>query len=141
MPKHVIKLIRKALKKTGKDVRNSRIAILGTAYKSNVDDSRLSPSEPIIHELIRLGTEVTVYDPHCNETFGAKKANTLQEALKDADCIITLTDHTEFKNLNLKEIKTLMNNKPAIIDGKRIINPHEAEKTGFTYHGIGFSKP
>jgi len=34
-----------------------------------------------------------------------------------------------------------MNEKPAIIDGRRIINHHEAEKLGFTYYGVGLVKP
>jgi len=33
-----------------------------------------------------------------------------------------------------------MNEKPAIIDGRRIINPHKTEKLGFTYYGVGFGK-
>jgi len=58
-----------------------------------------------------------------------------------ACCLAVITDHTEFQNLNLKQIKALMNEKPAIIDGRRIINRHEAEKLGFTYYGIGLGKP
>ena len=140
MPKHTVKLILEALEKTGKNARTSRIAVLGTAYKGDVDDSRLSPSKPIVHELIRLGAETTVYDPHCNESFEAKKAKSLHDAIKDADCLAIITDHTEIKNLNLQEVKELMNKKPAIIDGKRIINPHKAEKLGFAYYGIGLGK-
>ena len=140
MPKHIVKLTLQALKNTGKDIKGSKIAILGTAYKADVDDPRHSPSEPIIHELIHLGAEATVYDPHCKETFGAMKASSLQEALKGGDCTIIVTDHTEFKNLNLKEIKKLMTNKPAIIDGRRIVNPYEAEKLGFIYYGVGYGR-
>lgn len=141
MPKHIIKLILQALRKTGKDFKSSRIAILGTAYKADVDDSRLSPSKPIIHELILSGVEATVYDPHCNESFGAKKVSSLHEAVKGADCLVILTDHTAFKNLNLQKIKTLMNDKPAIIDGRRIINPQEAGNLGFIYCGVGSTNP
>ena len=138
MRKHIIDLTIQALKKAGKKIRDSKIAILGTAYKANVDDSRLSPSEPIIHGLLHLGSKVTVYDLHCNETFGAKKANSLHEAVKSADCLAIITDHTEFKNLNLQEIKALMNKKPLIIDGRRIVNPHNAKNLGFIYYGVGF---
>lgn len=138
MPKHIVKLILQGLKNTGKDVRSSRIAILGTAYKGNVDDPRLSPSKPIIHELIRLGAEAIVYDPQCNETFGAKRAYSLHEAIKGADCLLLITDHTAFKNLNLQEVKASMNGKPVIIDGKRIIDPQNAMSIGFAYYGVGF---
>jgi UDP-N-acetyl-D-mannosaminuronic acid dehydrogenase len=138
MPKHIVRLILQALRNTRKDIEKSKIAILGTAYKSDVDDSRLSPSEPIIHELIQLGAETIVYDPHCAESFGAKRAKSLHEAIKDADCLTIITDHKEFKNLNLKEIKALMNEMPAVVDGRRIINPKDADDFGFTYYGVGF---
>ncbi|MEM3360536.1 MAG: UDP binding domain-containing protein [Candidatus Bathyarchaeia archaeon] len=101
---------------------------------------RLSPAEPIIHKLISLNATIIVYDPHCGQSFGAKKANSLHEAVKGADCLTIITDHIEFKNLNLQEIKTLMAEKPAIIDGRRIINPIQAERLGFLYYGIGFGK-
>ncbi|MFZ7136930.1 MAG: nucleotide sugar dehydrogenase [archaeon] len=140
IPKHIVNLTQKALKNTEKDVKTNKIAILGTAYKANVDDSRSSPSETIIQKLKDLGAETIAYDPYCISTFGAKKATSLYEAIKDADCIIIVTDHTEFKNLNLTEIKKSMNDKPAIIDGRRIISPQEAEKHGFTYYGIGYGK-
>ena len=140
MPKHIIELILQALRNSKKEIKGSKITILGTAYKADVDDSRLSPSGPIIKELKKLGAEPTVYDPHCKESFGAKKANSLHEAVKGADCIAIITDHAEFKNLNLEEIRALMNDKPAIIDGRRIVNPYEAEKLGFIYYGIGFGK-
>jgi len=141
MPKHIVKLTLQALKNTGKDVKSSKIAILGTAYKANVDDSRFSPSESIIQKLKTLGAETIAYDPHCTSTFGAKKATSLHESVKDADCLIIATDHNEFKNLNLTEIKQSMRSKPTIVDGKRIINPNEAEKHGFTYYGVGYGKP
>jgi UDP-N-acetyl-D-mannosaminuronic acid dehydrogenase len=137
MPQHIVRLVLQALRNTGKDIARSRIAVLGVAYKNDVDDSRLSPSEPIIHELISLGSQTIVYDPHCKENFGAKSTNSLDEAISGADCLVTVTDHTEFLYIDLQKIKALMNDKPAIVDGRRIISPLEAEKTGFFYCGIG----
>ncbi|MEM3365452.1 MAG: nucleotide sugar dehydrogenase [Candidatus Methanomethyliaceae archaeon] len=140
MPIHIVKLITKVLKNSGKNVKNSKIAILGTAYKANVDDARLSPAELIIRKLISLHANVTVYDPYCNQTFGAQKADSLHEAVKGADCIAIITDHIVFKNLGLQEIRALMADKPAIIDGRRILNPRETESVGLLYYGIGFGK-
>ena len=51
MPKYIVKSIVQALKRTGKNVETSKVAILGTAYKGNVDDARQSPAEPIINRL------------------------------------------------------------------------------------------
>ena len=137
MPKHVVKLVLQALIDASKDVRTSKIAILGTAYKANVDDPRLSPAAYIIDRLKSLGAEVVVYDPHCDESFGAKKGGSLLDVVKSADCFVVITDHTEFKSLKLQEIKKLMENKPAIIDGRRIVDCETAENLGFSYYGIG----
>ncbi|MGC9147819.1 MAG: nucleotide sugar dehydrogenase, partial [Infirmifilum sp.] len=95
MPKHTVKLVVEALKAVGKDVKHSRIAVLGTAYKGNVGDFRLSPSEPIIRTLLSLGAKVIVYDPYCSETFGAEKAASIKHAAEGSDCIVVVTDHSE----------------------------------------------
>jgi UDP-N-acetyl-D-mannosaminuronic acid dehydrogenase len=140
MPTHIVNLTIQALKNAGKDVKNSKITILGTAYKANIDDSRFSPSESIIQKINELDATSIVYDPYCTNTFGAKKATSLHESIEGADCLIIATDHTEFKNLNLTIMKQLMNDKPAIVDGRRILNPHEAEDLGFIYYGVGYRK-
>jgi UDP-N-acetyl-D-mannosaminuronic acid dehydrogenase len=140
MPKHIIRQTIRALQRTGKNPENSRVAILGTAYKADMGDSRGSSSKPIIRGLMELGAKVKVYDPHCKEAFGAQKAQSLEDAVRDADCIIVVTDHTRFKYLNLRRIKTLMGTNPTIIDGRRIVNPREAESVGFSYYGVGYSK-
>jgi UDP-N-acetyl-D-mannosaminuronic acid dehydrogenase len=140
MPKHIVNLTSQALGDANKELQRSRIAILGTAYKGDVDDARSSPSKPIIHKLMRLGAKVSVYDPYCGESFGAKKEKHIRQTIKGADCLVIITDHDELRKLILKEIKPLMNNSPAIIDGRRMIDPNEAEKLGFIYRGIGLGK-
>jgi UDP-N-acetyl-D-mannosaminuronic acid dehydrogenase len=138
MFEHVVLLIVRALGHAGKEISGSKIAILGVAYKCDTDDSRLSPASSIIANLLDLGAEVNVYDSWCTESFGAQKKTSFPEAVQGADCLVTITNHTEFSKLNLQEIKSLMNSKPAIIDGRRIINPAEAKKLGFNYYAIGF---
>lgn len=140
MPKHMVQLVQEGLATAKKTIANSSITILGTSYKSEVDDARLSPAEPIIHELLQKGGKVTTYDPYCPSTFGAKKAVSLSEALIDSDCLVLVTDHSEFKNLDLKVLKKIMAFNPIIVDGKRIIDPNLAYETGFIYYGIGYKK-
>jgi UDP-N-acetyl-D-mannosaminuronate dehydrogenase len=94
----------------------------------------------VIKQIIKLGAEVTVYDPYCKETFGATAKESLHAAVKGADCIVIMTDHPEFKKMDLSRFKDLLNKKPVIVDGKRIINPAEAEEFDFTYVGVGYNK-
>jgi len=137
MPKHVVRIAVRALRHAGKEVEKCKVAVLGTAYKADVDDARLSPSKPIINGLKKFGIRVVAYDPHCRESFEAEPANSLIEAVKDADCIIIVTDHSSFKTLNLEEIKKAMNYVPVIVDCRGLIDPETAKKVGFVYYGVG----
>jgi UDP-N-acetyl-D-mannosaminuronic acid dehydrogenase len=141
MPHHIVELSTKALNEVGKDPKSARIAVLGVAYKGDVDDATASPAGRIIRELKRLGSTIVVFDPYSEETFGAKRAETLEEAVMGADCIIVATDHKMFKEIGLSEVKALMNKNPIIVDSRRILNPKEAMKQGFRYSGTGYIIP
>jgi UDP-N-acetyl-D-mannosaminuronic acid dehydrogenase len=138
MAKHTVELVAKALKRAGKNVSGSKVAVLGVAYKGEVDETRNSPSERIVRGLMDLGAEVTVYDPYSEETFGAVKTEDILESVKEADCIVVATDHRLFKDMDLQRIKMLMNKNPAIVDGRRVVNLIEAEKKEFMYCGVGY---
>jgi UDP-N-acetyl-D-mannosaminuronic acid dehydrogenase len=138
MPLYTIKLIIKALKKNHKCIKNSKIAILGVSYKGNVDDSRNSPAQKIIQILMRLGAHVSVYDPFCNESFGAERVRSIEAACTDADCLVITTDHDQFKRLNLSNIRMLMKEKPIIVDGKRLLDANAVQRENFEYLGVGY---
>ncbi len=137
MPRHTVDLVVKALKKVGKKVKGAKIAVLGVAYKGEVEDTRGSPAETITRELLRLGATVVVYDPYSHKSFGAERAGDVEETVKGSDCIVIATDHKVFKELDLKRMRSLMNSKAAIVDGKRVIDPEEAKKHSFKYLGVG----
>ena len=138
MSKHTVELVVEALKKVGRDVSGSKVAVLGVAYKGEVNETRNSPSERIVCELMGLGAEVVVYDPYCGESFEAEKAGSIVDAVKWADCAVIATDHEVFKHLNLQKIKALMNEKPAFVDGRRVVSSEKAKKLGFMFFGVGY---
>jgi UDP-N-acetyl-D-mannosaminuronic acid dehydrogenase len=138
MPKHTLELVVKALKIVGKDVGNSRVAVLGVTYKGEVDDVRNSPAKEMVSRLKGLGAEVVVYDPYNDNSFGAERAGDVMEAVEGADCVVIVTDHRMFKELNLERVKGLMRKKPVIVDGRRVVNAAESRKRGFRYFGIGY---
>jgi len=138
MPNHTVQLVIQALKRNGKAPEKSKVALLGLSYKGNSNDARNSPAERIIHGLTAQGIEIVVYDPLCEENFGSAKARNISEAVHKVDCIVVTTDNEMFKKLDLKKVRALTNDKPVIVDGRRIINPSEAKKHGFYYVGIGY---
>jgi len=58
------------------------------------------------------------------------------EVCKGADALIILTEWNEFKEMDLKKIKSLLSS-PIIIDGRNIYSPEDLKKEGFTYISIG----
>ena len=140
MPNHVVKLLLSALNKINKKIKNATVLVLGTTYKANVSDTRLSPSKEIISQLIKNGANVLVFDPLTSETFGGTKLTQIFESDLIYDAIVILTDHEEFKKLNLRKIKDSMNNDPIIVDTKRIFNKNEVEELGIRYVAVGYVK-
>lgn len=65
MPSYVIQQTMLALNQDGKPLRGSRIALIGLAYKKNVDDDRESPTYIIWEELLKHGAIVSFHDPYC----------------------------------------------------------------------------
>jgi UDP-N-acetyl-D-mannosaminuronic acid dehydrogenase len=137
MPDHILELSMKAVTSAGKVDRVCVFSIMGTAYKAGLNDTRLSPSEPVIRGLIKRGHTVRAYDPYSKEAFGAQPASTLREALNGADCMIMMTDHSENRQIDLSICKGYMADKPAIVDGRRIIDPLRARMLEFAYYGVG----
>jgi len=103
--------------------------VLGAAYKGGVDDTRESPAKYVVQKLLEKGADVVVYDPYTPETFGARPAKTLEEPAKDADALVIVTDHPEFKKLDLVTLVALMKHR-IIIDGRKAVEPHAAAAHG-----------
>ncbi len=139
MPHHVVSLVTEGLRTEGKKVGNSQIAIIGLAYKADIDDVRESPARKIIEEIINLGGKVKVYDPYARmiETNCGKftSEKTIDNVLQGADCAIFITDHTELRNM---ESDKLMQRDLVIVDCRNILK-HKNLDTAH-YFGIGISR-
>ncbi|EJY1780452.1 UDP-glucose/GDP-mannose dehydrogenase family protein [Campylobacter jejuni] len=125
-----------------KDIKNPKIAVLGLAFKDGTDDCRESPAVDIVFKLLEQKVQICAYDPKAmdlaKQILGDKidYANSMYEAIKDADAIAILTEWKEFTNLDLKKAYDLLNHKK-IIDLRNLIDKNEAIKLGFEYQGVG----
>ncbi|EIK8632128.1 UDP-glucose/GDP-mannose dehydrogenase family protein [Campylobacter jejuni] len=125
-----------------KDIKNPKIAVLGLAFKDGTDDCRESPAVDIVFKLLEQKIQICAYDPKAmdlaKQILGNKidYANSMYEAIKDADVIVILTEWKEFSSLDLKKAYDLLNHKK-IIDLRNLIDKSEAIKLGFEYQGIG----
>ncbi len=97
MPEFVVEKIQNALNDARKPVRDSRVHILGIAYKRDIDDVRESPALDIMMLLERLGAKVTYSDPFV-ETLNLNgkvlESQDMLPAVSTADCVVIVTDHT-----------------------------------------------
>lgn len=99
MPHFVVDKIQNALNDKAKSIKNSKIHILGVAYKKNIDDMRESPALDIIHLLRDKGGDVTYSDPYVRLlkfdglTF---ESQDVASSCKAADCVVIVTDHKDF---------------------------------------------
>jgi UDP-N-acetyl-D-glucosamine dehydrogenase len=64
MPDYVVGRVIEALNANQKSLKNSRVLVLGLAYKPNVDDERESPSYRLLEKLKYHGAIVAYYDPY-----------------------------------------------------------------------------
>ncbi|HED0510138.1 UDP-glucose dehydrogenase family protein [Campylobacter jejuni] len=125
-----------------KDIKNPKIAVLGLAFKDGTDDCRESPAVDIVFKLLEQKVKICAYDPKAmdlaKQILGDKidYANSMYEAIKDADAIAILTEWKEFSSLDLKKAYDLLKHKK-IIDLRNLIDKNEAIKLGFEYQGIG----
>jgi UDP-N-acetyl-D-glucosamine dehydrogenase len=105
MPSYVITRLAEFLNEQRKPVNGSRIAILGVAYKKDIDDPRESPSFELIRLLLSRGAELTYNDPHVPALpkmrhYPELPAMTSQELtpsyLAAQDCVLIATDHSAY---------------------------------------------
>lgn len=98
MPDYVADRTARALNRSGKAVNGSKILIIGIAYKRDVTDTRESPAFEVFHKLKERGAGISYHDPFVPtiKLNGQvlKSVKLTAAALKDKDCVLILTDHS-----------------------------------------------
>ena len=138
MSKHVAEMTIKALNNVSKVIKGSKVLIMGLAYKENVADPRETPAKEIIKELRQYGVEVLGYDPQLNnieEEFKIKAVLDLEKTPK-VDCIIVAVAHDAFREIKLDKIRSIMNDKPILVDVRGLFSQSEATGKGFYYTSL-----
>jgi UDP-N-acetyl-D-glucosamine dehydrogenase len=159
-------LVRDALRNMGKIVAASKIALLGASYREDVGDTRYSGSEIIVRKLTEMGAEVLAHDPYVDhwwelenqDTYPAvgaswsrffrnqehmtefRMSNSMEEAAKNADCVILAVRHQEYLNLNPEELVKIVGGPVAVIDCFGILNDEKIERyfeLGCEVKGLG----
>ncbi|MCA9369527.1 MAG: UDP-glucose/GDP-mannose dehydrogenase family protein [Pseudomonadales bacterium] len=120
------------------------VAVLGLAFKPNTDDMRVAPSLVFVPQLLEAGALVRAYDPKATPT--AKQlfeeherliyADTITQAITDADIIILLTEWDEIVQFDFSK-HTEKEKQQWIIDTRNRLNKATLEQAGYHYVSIG----
>jgi UDP-N-acetyl-D-mannosaminuronic acid dehydrogenase len=134
MHKHIILILLDLLSNL-KLKEKLNILILGVSYKPGVDDTRYSPSEPIISGLKKEGFEnITVHDQYSKQTFGAKAIEgELFSELRNFNCIITVTAHPIYYQIK----SSFLQNGSIVIDAARIFNKNDFHGNNIILYSLG----
>lgn len=104
MPEYVVQRLADFLNDIGKPIRGSKIALLGLAYKKDVDDPRESPSFVLMELLLGKGAVLTYNDPHVprippmrhHDLPEMESTPLTPEYLAAQDCVLIATDHSAY---------------------------------------------
>jgi len=128
MPNFVIHLLRGVLK----GVKDPTVTVLGVSYKGNVGDTRESPALKFIQLCENEGYVIKCYDPFVN-AFDYPLFE-LDPALSDSDCIVLISDHLVFQQIDPSKVQMRRKN---VIDTRNILDPQKWKAHGFTVKIMG----
>jgi UDP-N-acetyl-D-glucosamine dehydrogenase len=119
MPRYVVRKVQDALNEHQRSLKGSKILIIGTAYKPDVDDIRESPSLDIIGLLLQKGANVDYHDPHIptitHDDWTLESLFDVQEGVRNADCVVIVTDHSAYDYEGiLKEASLIIDTRNAL---------------------------
>jgi UDP-N-acetyl-D-mannosaminuronic acid dehydrogenase len=128
-------------------LRGESIALLGTAYRPNSEDTRNSPTLSLAGQLLDRGCRIVIHDPYVKPSdqnllkFDLNRyfSNSLEKALSSAGFIVFCTAHKAYKR-DLNSILTLSPELQGVFDGCNLFQASDFSGKGKVYSGIGKGK-
>jgi len=141
-------------------VNRKKICILGFAFKKNTGDTRDTPAISVCGRLMSDGALLSVYDPKVSRDQALQEfsdydllnaptgmsydlerqflfVKDVEEAVRDAHCIVVLTEWDEFITLPFDRFYAIMQKPAFIFDGRNILDHAALFALGFDVHSIG----
>jgi UDP-N-acetyl-D-mannosaminuronic acid dehydrogenase len=134
-PAFVSELVERAL---GHGLAGSRVAVLGLAYKPDVDDMRESPAVEVALSLMHAGCQVKAFDPFAidKEIQGIQTQSSLEKAIQGVDAIVLLVAHQEFRVLTPAFIAS-QNKTAVILDTVNVWPAQDFQSAGYQFYRLG----
>jgi len=138
MKNHTVNLTMAALRKAGVPADKATVAVMGLSYKKGISDTRESPAAEIIEELVKRVKRVIVHDPKASSietAVGVFRSIPMRSTMNQADCLVFVTDHSEFATLTPKVL--CRKRVKAVVDTRNLFVREAVEHVGLIYKGIG----
>lgn len=131
MPARTADLVARALEARGLALAGARIALLGTAYLEETDETVGSPSLALAEALRARGAEVRLHDP-----WVAAHAAPLDVALDGADAAVLCTSHRAYAAIDWRRARALLRT-PVLVDGRGTVDAAAACAAGLDVWRVG----
>jgi UDPglucose 6-dehydrogenase len=137
------RMIKKIKDAVGGDVSDKTFAVLGLTFKPDTDDVRESAALTIVPALVEKGAIIRAHDPKGIKEAIKKLPNAVQyvanayEAAEGADCVVLITEWSQYRALNLERLVGDMKPNPVFVDLRNVYEKEEMEEVGFAYIGNG----
>jgi UDP-N-acetyl-D-mannosaminuronic acid dehydrogenase len=131
MPGHILSLLEEGLAAVNLQVKGAVVCILGYAYLEESDDTRNSPSAVLVQELHRRGAEIRIHDP-----WVPQYQRDLMDCVENADAVVLMVAHGEYRNVNLKSLVEKMRH-PVLIDGRHALRYETIPDDNVIYRCVG----
>ena len=133
MPEYTVSILQDLLNERGYPIKGTRIAVLGVAYKRNVDDPRESPFYKLRDILQKKGAVLNVFDSWVTSE---NTVESLDDCIDGAKAIVIVTEHSDV-------IEKLSNLEPGdfeievVVDGRNCLDADKIRNQNVLYRGIG----
>ncbi|MFM1921855.1 MAG: hypothetical protein RLZZ303_3489 [Candidatus Hydrogenedentota bacterium] len=116
------------------DIERPRVALLGAAFKGNVDDIRESPAIEVARLLRDANIEVRQHDPLVRQR--EDLSISLDDCLDGCDLVVLLTDHAVFREIDPLHAAALVRSK-YLYDTRAFLDRARWQSAGFVVHTLG----
>lgn len=130
MAAHMVERLARRLELQGKSLEGMRVAVLGQAFKADIDDDRLSPALRVIEALERRRTDVVVHDPYL-------RSESIEEVLTGAQAVVLATNHSEYGELDAAYVADLVGDGCVIAECWAMLDPAAYEAHGIEVVTLG----
>ncbi|WP_234821527.1 UDP-glucose dehydrogenase family protein [Mycolicibacter virginiensis] len=128
-------------RQSGRPLPELKVAVLGLTFKAGTSDIRDSPAIEVCAELLRVGAQVTAYDPRLAaitaERLPTAVADDPYVAAKDADAIVVLTEWPDFAELDWRAVARCAAGEAVVVDTRNIVDRRAVSDAGMACVGNG----